>query len=81
MSVFLGHLVCTMKADLGRGQPGLMRRNFYETSQSSIDPSTLDSESSALPLEHGGPIVRPAILHGAETFARDETSGKEAAYG
>ena len=27
----LGHFVCTMKAELGQGQPGLMRWNFCET--------------------------------------------------
>ena len=37
-------LFCTMKAELGRGQPGLMRWNFYETCPRAVSnprPSTL----------------------------------------
>ena len=37
-------LLCTVKAELGRGQPGLMRWIWDETlPQSSIDRSTLHS--------------------------------------
>ena len=37
-------LLCTIKAELGRGQPGLMRWIWDETlPQSSIDRSTLNS--------------------------------------
>ena len=55
----LGHFFCTIKAELGRGQPGLIRWNFlWNLSQSSIDLSTLDSESSALLLDHGGPAKK-----------------------
>ena len=37
-------LFCTIKAELGRGQPGLMRWSWDETlPQSSIDRSILDS--------------------------------------
>ena len=39
---FLGHFVCTIKAELGRGQPGLIRGRWDETlPQCSIDRSTL----------------------------------------
>ena len=55
-------LFCTIKAELGRGQPGLMRWSWDETlPQSSIDRSTLDSaahratsELAAAPSGAGG---------------------------
>ena len=41
MNGVLGHFLCTVKAELGRGQPGLMRWIWDETlPQSSIDRST-----------------------------------------
>ena len=54
----LGHFFCTLKAELGRGQLGLMRWNFlWNLPQNSIEPTTFYTESSVLPLEHGG--LRP----------------------
>ena len=51
-------LFCTVKAELGRGHLGLMRWNFlWNLPQSSIELATIYSESSALPLDHGGPLL------------------------
>ena len=45
-------LLCTVKAELGRGQPGLMRWIWDETlPQSSIDRSTSTLQLTALPSE------------------------------
>ena len=60
-------LFCTIKAELGRGQPGLMRWSWDETlPQSSIDRSTLDSaahrttsELAAAPETHKGSHLWP----------------------
>ena len=48
-------LLCTVKAELGRGHPGLMRWSRDETlPQSSIDRSALDSAAHCATSEHSG---------------------------
>ena len=57
---------CTIKAELGQGQPGLMRLSWDETlPQSSIDRLTLHTAAhrATSELAHTPPDIRKKIVH------------------
>ena len=74
-------LFCTIKAELGRGQPGLMRWSWDEAlPQSSIDRSTLDSaahratsELAAAPLKCG--TTTPSLSENIFWIIKEKTVG------
>ena len=55
---------CSMKAELGWGQLGLMRRIFYETCPRAVsNQRTSVLESSVLSLDHSGPHPRESGMN------------------
>ena len=64
-------LFYTMKAELGRGQLGLMRWIFYETCPRAVSNLQPSIESSAPPLNHGGPL-RNKTTQRERDFLTDE---------
>ena len=56
--------LCTMKAKLGKGQPGLMRWTFYETCHRIVLISrTSTLRSSVLPLDHGSSRMSGGVVN------------------